>query len=152
MVKQVILVLMGEGAVGKSCITTRYVNNEFLEYYDPTIQDSFRKTVTIDTDPVVVEILDTAGQDDYASLNDSFIVKGNGFLLIYSIVESLSLERLEDTARKIFMLKEVEPEDGKIGMVVCGNKCDREIDRQISREDGAAFAARYHAEFFESNI
>ena len=152
MTKQVILVLMGEGAVGKSCITTRYVNNEFLDYYDPTIQDSFRKTVTIDTEPVVVEILDTAGQEEYASLNESFIMKGNGFLLVYSIIESLSLERLEVTVNNIYKLREINPESEKLPIVVCGNKCDREIDRQVSKEGGAAFAAKYHAEFFESNI
>lgn len=152
MSKKVIIVLLGDGNVGKSCLTTRYVNNEFLEYYDPTIQDSFRKTVTIDGDPVVVEILDTAGQEEYSSLNEAFIMKGDGFIFVYNITKTDSLEKLNEIIQNVFQLREVNPQNSRLGLVVCGNKCDLEAERRVPKNDGAQFAAKYNADFFESKI
>ena len=57
------IVILGGGGVGKSCITFRFVNNQFLEKYDPTIEDAYRKDFVVpDCEPCVLEILDTAGQ------------------------------------------------------------------------------------------
>ena len=54
---------MGGGGVGKSSLTIRLVTDNFLDEYDPTIEDSYRKQVSIDDKPVLLDILDTAGQE-----------------------------------------------------------------------------------------
>jgi len=64
------LVVLGPGGVGKSSCTIRYVQNKFIEEYDPTIEDSYRKQVTVDNNPYLLEILDTAGQEEYAVMRD----------------------------------------------------------------------------------
>ena len=57
------LVVLGGGGVGKSCLTFRLVNNTFLDKYDPTIEDSYRKNnFDVDGELVDLEVLDTAGQ------------------------------------------------------------------------------------------
>ena len=55
--------VVGGGGVGKSALTLRYVRDFFVDYWDATIEDAYRKTVDVDGKLCVLEILDTAGQD-----------------------------------------------------------------------------------------
>mmetsp|Transcript_1486 Transcript_1486/g.1896 ORF Transcript_1486/g.1896 Transcript_1486/m.1896 type:complete len:86 (-) Transcript_1486:463-720(-) len=57
------VVVIGSGGVGKSALTIQYIQNHFVDEYDPTIEDSYRKQVTIDNETSVLDILDTAGQE-----------------------------------------------------------------------------------------
>ncbi len=59
---------MGPGGVGKSALTIRLISNYFTEDYDPTIEDSYRKTCKVDGVSVVLDILDTAGQEEFSAL------------------------------------------------------------------------------------
>jgi small GTP-binding protein len=62
MTEKFTVALLGGGAVGKSSITVRYLNDEFNADYDPTILDSYDKVTKVDNEAVQIEILDTAGQ------------------------------------------------------------------------------------------
>lgn len=55
------LVVLGSGGVGKSALTVQFVQGIFVEKYDPTIEDSYRKQVEVDGNQCMLEILDTAG-------------------------------------------------------------------------------------------
>uniref|UniRef100_A0A5F5Q1H9 RAP1B, member of RAS onco family n=2 Tax=Equus TaxID=9789 RepID=A0A5F5Q1H9_HORSE len=55
------LVVLGSGGVGKSALTVQFVQGIFVEKYDPTIEDSYRKQVEVDAQQCMLEILDTAG-------------------------------------------------------------------------------------------
>ena len=55
------VIVLGYGGVGKSALTVRYVAGQFVEKYDPTIEDFYRKEVKVDGNVGVIEILDTAG-------------------------------------------------------------------------------------------
>jgi len=60
------IVVLGSGGVGKSCLTAQFVQNIWIESYDPTIEDSYRKTLEVDGRQVVLEILDTAGTEQFS--------------------------------------------------------------------------------------
>lgn len=62
--------MLGGGGVGKSALTIRLVTDNFLDEYDPTIEDSYRKTCMIDQEMAMLEILDTAGQEEFSSMQD----------------------------------------------------------------------------------
>ena len=64
------VVVLGDGGVGKSCITIQFTQNQFVKEYDPTIENSYRKQVTIDDNSIMLDILDTAGQEEYAVSSD----------------------------------------------------------------------------------
>ena len=64
------VVVVGGGGVGKSALTCQLVQNHFIADYDPTIEDSYRKQVTIDEETCLLEILDTAGQEEYSAMRD----------------------------------------------------------------------------------
>ena len=51
---------------GKSCLTIQFTQNHFVKDYDPTIENSYRKQLPIDGEPAMLDILDTAGQEEYA--------------------------------------------------------------------------------------
>lgn len=150
MPKQINITVLGDGSVGKSCVTTRYVNNEFLESYDPTIQDSFRKDEFIDGEDVVVEILDTAGQEDYVSINDSSIMHGQGFLVVYAVTAKTSFEAVDGILHRVYSLRECENSDNKPPVVLCGNKIDLQDMREVTTEEGNNYATLKGISFYES--
>lgn len=61
-----------------------------MEDYEPTKADSYRKKVVLDGEEVQIDILDTAGQEDYAAIRDNYFRSGEGFLLVFSITEQES--------------------------------------------------------------
>lgn len=81
------IVVLGSSGVGKSAIVMRFVRGVFIESYDPTLEDSFCKRVSFggNYDPVDVEILDTAGTDQFAAMRDMYIGNGDVFLIVYSV-------------------------------------------------------------------
>lgn len=54
---------MGSGGVGKSALTIQFIQGNFVEKYDPTIEDSYRKQIEVDGKACMLDILDTAGQE-----------------------------------------------------------------------------------------
>ena len=65
---------------------------QFVEDYEPTKADSYRKKVQLDGEEVQIDILDTAGQEDYAAIRDNYFRCGEGFLCVFSITEQESFQ------------------------------------------------------------
>jgi small GTP-binding protein len=63
-------VVLGSGGVGKSSLTIRLITDNFLEEYDATIEDSYQKTIVVDGESTTLHVLDTAGQEEYVSMQD----------------------------------------------------------------------------------
>ena len=140
------IVFVGDGAVGKSCFIKQYVNGRYIEGYDPTAEDTYSKIVEIDRKRVALNLIDTAGQEDYRSLADACIVRAHGVVLGYSITCKSTFESLEGWMRTI---KSNAPKE--IPVMLVGNKIDSEYKRQVSYEDGLKFAKENGIElFFES--
>ena len=72
------LAVLGSGAVGKSALTIRIVTNDYDEEYDPTIEDSYRVQAVIDDKHAMLNIMDTAGQDEFKTLQDGWMRDGDG--------------------------------------------------------------------------
>jgi len=141
------LVVLGDGGVGKTALTIQLCLNHFVETYDPTIEDSYRKQVVIDDHPCVLEVLDTAGQEEYTALRDQWIRDGEGFLLVYSISSRSTFERVERFHDQITRVKDTEP----VPLMLVGNKCDKITEREVSREEGMNMARRLKCDFIESS-
>lgn len=86
------VIMVGSGGVGKSALTLQFMYDEFVEDYEPTKADSYRKKVVLDGEEVQIDILDTAGQEDYAAIRDNYFRSGEGFLCVYSITEDDSFQ------------------------------------------------------------
>ena len=81
------ITVIGAPGVGKSALSLQFLYQEFVEDYEPTKADSYRKKVVLDGEEVQIDILDTAGQEDYAAIRDNYFRSGEGFLLVFSITE-----------------------------------------------------------------
>ncbi|KAJ3079271.1 hypothetical protein HK102_003910, partial [Quaeritorhiza haematococci] len=66
------IIMVGSGGVGKSALTLQYMYGDFIEEYDPTKADSYRKKVSLDSQDCFIDILDTAGQEEYAAIRDNY--------------------------------------------------------------------------------
>lgn len=141
------LVLVGVGGVGKSALTITYVSNVWVPEYDPTIEDSHRKQVSVDDVVSMLDILDTAGQEEYSSMQDQWFRQGQGFLVVYSVVNRKSFNEVTPLRQKIERIKDSK----NIPMVLVGNKCDLEDERDVKKEEGEALAAELGCPFFETS-
>jgi len=142
------IVVLGGGGVGKSALTIRLVTDNFLDEYDPTIEDSYRKSVEVDSKSALLDILDTAGQEEFSSMQDLWMREVKGFLLVYSITSSHTLEECEVLRDKILRTKD---EDVTTPIVLCGNKCDLNDQREVEKTRGEALAKKWNVPFFETS-
>eukprot|EP00300_Choanocystis_sp_HF-7_P026269 c29165_g1_i1.p1 GENE.c29165_g1_i1~~c29165_g1_i1.p1 ORF type:complete len:186 (+),score=44.14 c29165_g1_i1:184-741(+) len=142
------LVVFGAGGVGKSALTMQLVHaGHFVEDYDPTVEDAYRKQVDIDVETCVLQIMDTAGQDEYARVRSHYIDHGEGFLLVYSVTGRMTFESVTSFRDQILRAKERPA----VPMVICGNKCDLEDEREVSEAQGRKLATGFGVPFFEAS-
>jgi len=143
------LIVVGSGAVGKSSLTVQLVQHHFLDYCDPTIEDSYQKRVTVDEEMATLDILDTAGQDEYSAMRDQYMRTGEGFLLVFDLTNRSTFDDLTQFAEQISRVKDRDADT--IPLVVVGNKCDLEQRRAVTTSEAAAFAKSIGAVYVESS-
>ncbi|KAH8591846.1 ras family-domain-containing protein [Bisporella sp. PMI_857] len=142
------LVVLGDGGVGKTALTIQLTLQHFVETYDPTIEDSYRKQVVIDGQSCMLEVLDTAGQEEYTALRDQWIRDGEGFVLVYSISSRSSFNRITNFHTQIQQVKESST---PVPIMLVGNKSDRVTEREVSTQEGQARARELGCEFVEAS-
>ena len=117
----------------------QFVQSIFVEKYDPTIEDSYRKQVEVDGQQCILEILDTAGTEQFTAMRDLYMKNGQGFILVYSITSQATFNDLTELREQILRVKDTE----KVPLVLVGNKCDLEDDRVVSRDMGNQLAQQW---------
>ncbi|XP_040084883.1 ras-related protein Ral-B isoform X2 [Oryx dammah] len=142
------VIMVGSGGVGKSALTLQFMYDEFVEDYEPTKADSYRKKVVLDGEEVQIDILDTAGQEDYAAIRDNYFRSGEGFLLVFSITEHESFTATAEFREQILRVK---AEEDKIPLLVVGNKSDLEERRQVLVEEARAKAEEWGVQYVETS-
>jgi len=138
--------VLGDGGVGKTALAVQFTLNCFVETYDPTIEDAYRKQLVVDNRMCFVEVIDTAGQEEYATLRDQWVREGQGFILVYSIASRATFERLDVFRQSMLRVKRQKP----IFMLV-GNKADKQLEREVTREEGMQLAKEFGCEFLETS-
>eukprot|EP00010_Vexillifera_abyssalis_P007900 CAMPEP_0201544096 /NCGR_PEP_ID=MMETSP0173_2-20130828/586_1 /ASSEMBLY_ACC=CAM_ASM_000268 /TAXON_ID=218659 /ORGANISM="Vexillifera sp., Strain DIVA3 564/2" /LENGTH=187 /DNA_ID=CAMNT_0047952105 /DNA_START=32 /DNA_END=595 /DNA_ORIENTATION=+ len=141
------LVIVGGGGVGKSALTIQLIQNHFIDEYDPTIEDSYRKQVQVDDETCLLDILDTAGQEEYSAMRDQYMRTGQGFLCVYAITSRSSFEEIDAFREQILRVKD----EDNVPMVFVGNKCDLEDERQVTRAEGQEYATKNSSPFHETS-
>ena len=103
----------------------RYVRSTFVDIYDPTIEDAFRHQTVVDGTSCVLDIMDTAGQEDMKMLRRQWVEDRDGFLLVFSIVDKTTFIDIDQFYE---LISEVKEENlSNIPLVLVGNKCDLEV-------------------------
>jgi len=144
--------MLGAGAVGKSALTLQFIQGQFVPDYDPTIEDAYRKHIQIDGNSLLLDVLDTAGQEDFIALRTSWMRNKDGFVLAFSIIERKSFEDLQSFYDQLCEVYE----DDIPPLVLVGNKADLDTPeahqqhkgaykRQISYEEASNLARKWKA-------
>lgn len=141
------VIMVGSGGVGKSALTLQFMYDEFVEDYEPTKADSYRKKVVLDGEECQIDILDTAGQEDYAAIRDNYFRSGEGFLCVFSITEPESFAATSEFREQILRVKG----DENSPFLLVGNKADLEEKRQVSTEEGDSKAKEWNVPYVETS-
>uniref|UniRef100_A0A915EAR6 Uncharacterized protein n=1 Tax=Ditylenchus dipsaci TaxID=166011 RepID=A0A915EAR6_9BILA len=128
------IVVLGSGGVGKSALTVQFVQGIFVEKYDPTIEDSYRKQVDVDGQQCMLEILDTAGTEQFTAM-------------LYSITAQSTFNDLMDLRDQILRVKDTDD----VPMILVGNKCDLEDERVVGKDQGLNLARQFNSAFLETS-
>ncbi|KAG5470607.1 hypothetical protein LSCM1_01853 [Leishmania martiniquensis] len=140
-------IIIGDSGVGKSCLLLQFTDKRFEPLHDLTIGVEFgARLISIQGKGVKLQIWDTAGQESFRSITRSYYRGASGALLVYDV-----------TRRDTFMHLQSWLEDAKANantalvIMLIGNKCDLDSKRQVSREEGEAFARRNGLMFMETS-
>lgn len=165
------IAMMGEGGVGKTSLTinvrshlhthpcpwmmdltrrnanpalSQLTMHHFTETYDPTLEDSYRRQCVIDGVPAHMEILDTAGQEEYGALREQWIRQNDLFVIVYDVTRRSSFEATERLFGEVMDAKrKLDAHDFTPALVVLvGNKCDLDARRLVGTVEGATLAKR----------
>eukprot|EP00903_Cladosiphon_okamuranus_P005528 g5506.t1 len=130
------LVLLGDTAVGKSCLVVRFVRDEFFEYQEPTIGAAFlTQKVQLDDATVKFEIWDTAGQERYRSLAPMYYRGAAAAIVVYDVTNKESFNGAKS------WVKELQRRgDPNVIIALAGNKADLEHRRQVQSEEARQYA------------
>ena len=134
------------GGVGKSALTVQFVSGRFVERYDPTVEDFYRKEIEVDGERCFLEILDTAGTEQFASMRDLYIKNGQGFVIVYSLTSRQSFEDMKLIRDQILRVKGTT----KVPIVLAANKCDL-VDREVTSLEGCTLANEYNIPYMETS-
>ena len=138
------IIVIGDSGVGKSCLTTKAVKDNYIEYYQATIGFEFLTFNLRMNDTVIkLQIWDTCGQEVYRSLISNFYRNSSLAILLYAINNRTSFINVEH------WLKDLKSEaNPNVRVMLIGNKCDLENERIISKDDGENFKEENKLDFF----
>ncbi|KAJ5073688.1 gtp-binding protein rheb [Anaeramoeba ignava] len=141
--KQRKIVILGFRGVGKTSITTRFISGFFEKKYQPTIENSYKKTIEFFGNEYLVEIVDTPGQDESTILPFAYNIGTDAFVFVYTISSKTSFKIMKSLKDK------VTENYGNILKIIVGNQCDRKNQREVSFEEGIALAREWECQFLE---
>lgn len=124
------IIVVGGGGVGKSALTIQFIQSYFVTDYDPTIEDSYTKQCVIDAQVAKLDIIDTAGQDEFSAMRDQYMRCGQGFLLVFSLIDKTSITEIHRLHKQILRIKD----NDEFPMILIGNKFDLQRQRAVTDE------------------
>ncbi|KAF0546089.1 ras-domain-containing protein [Gigaspora margarita] len=139
------LVVVGGGGAGKNALTIQFIQEYFVDEYDPTIEDSYRKQCVIDDEVALLDVLDTNGE--YFAMQEQYMRTGDGFLLVYSITSRNSFDEISTFHQQILRVKDKD----YFPVIVVANNCHLEMERQVSEQEGRELAKQFNCKFIETS-
>ena len=148
--KEINIITLGDGKVGKSSFIVRYMDDRFSSNYLSTIGIDLKvKNIkTSNGDEVRLKIYDTVGQERYKSIAENYIKRADGIIFVYDITEESSFYSIKNWIKSVD-----NGNQNHLPYIIVGNKSDLEEDRVISKEKGEKLAKSFNIEghFYETS-
>eukprot|EP00995_Heteronema_vittatum_P000867 NODE_1118_length_1064_cov_256.447291_g769_i0.p1 GENE.NODE_1118_length_1064_cov_256.447291_g769_i0~~NODE_1118_length_1064_cov_256.447291_g769_i0.p1 ORF type:complete len:286 (-),score=121.15 NODE_1118_length_1064_cov_256.447291_g769_i0:115-972(-) len=142
--------VFGAEKVGKTSLVLQFIQQTFPTEYDPTLEDNYCKQTSVKDAQFVLNIVDTAGQDELAATRPAKMETCQVFIVVYSVGDRASFERAKHMRTQIVAAQEAlgkAPE--KVPLLLVANFTDG--TRLVSTEEGQALAAAFRCPFFEAS-
>ncbi|KAK0417751.1 hypothetical protein QR680_013187 [Steinernema hermaphroditum] len=141
------LVVIGEGGVGKSSLTIQFFQKQFVDYYDPTIEDQYIQHCEVDGNWVIMDVLDTAGQEEFSAMREQYMRSGKGFLLVYSVTDERSFQEASKLYRQVLRVKD----RAEYPVLLVANKIDLVGQRKVTEQQGRDLADELKLPYIETS-
>lgn len=140
------VVFLGDTAVGKSCLTVRFVRNEYFEFQEPTIGAAFlAKNISHQGKKLKLEIWDTAGQERYRSLAPMYYRGAKAAVVVYDITQKDTLNGAKS------WIDELKKRQADCVIILVGNKFDLNESRTIDADDVKEYARAHRLIHIEAS-
>ncbi len=123
------------------------MNANLPQEYEPTIEDRVKTTLKIKERNYELEILDTAGEDDYQNMFDQWISFGEGFLLVFAINDKKSFDSIKEIYNRLKRRTEIYLHK----LILVGNKKDLENERKVTYSEAKSQADEWNIEYIETS-
>ncbi|KAG7910867.1 hypothetical protein KL906_001247 [Ogataea polymorpha] len=144
------IALVGARAVGKSSLAAQFAEEPFNDHYFPTIENQLKKEVKYKGIDYSLEIMDTAGQDEFSTLHNKLLIGVHGYMLVYSINSRQSFDMLAVVRDKILDGLGISSVEDGPPIVIVGNKSDLDFQRQVTEAELKQLARSFgHVPCFE---
>lgn len=139
------ILVIGESAVGKSCLLLRYTDNKFQETFMTTIGVDFKtKHLEIDGTPVKLQIWDTAGQEKFRAITKAYYRGAHGILVVFDISRRDTFNQV-----KMWIDSIKDASTDTIDVILVGNKAD--LDRAVTKEEAQELATQSGIKYYETS-
>ena len=145
--KDIRITILGDSAVGKTALISRFLTQNFEEHYLTTIgKDKLEKKVVMkDGNEIKLIIWDTAGQERFHSIATSTIKGSHGIILTFDLTKRSSFNSLES------WLNDIKENSNEVPVVIFGNKCDLFENYEVENEEAKKFAKEHNLQYFETS-
>ena len=141
----VTLTILGESAVGKTCICYSFSKFAFSRIYlGEKRYDFYSKMIMSDGNKVSIKLLDTGGQERYRNMELQKLRNSKGVILVFSVIDRSTFEKLD------LWLKEIKCNSEDMPVVLFESKCDLE-EREVSYDEAKQFADKNGILYFETS-
>jgi Ras-related protein Rab-11A len=141
------VVLIGDSGVGKTNILSRYIKDDFSIETKNTVGVEFgSKIIKFKENTIKIQIWDTAGQERYRSITNAYYKGAKGAMVVYDISKRYTFDNID---KWISELKNSGDED--VNILLVGNKCDLEDQREITKEEAEKKAENFKCAFIETS-
>jgi len=141
------LLLIGDSAVGKSCMLLRFADDSYVDSYISTIGVDFKiRTVEQDDKSIKLQIWDTAGQERFRTITSSYYRGAHGIIIVYDVTDQQSFDNVKQWMSEIDRYA-----SDNVVKILVGNKCDLTENKVVSTETAKAFADEMGIPFLETS-
>lgn len=141
------ILIIGDSGVGKSCLLLKFTDRYFNDSYISTIGVDFKiQTIQLDNKIIKLQLWDTAGQERFKTITTSYYRGAHGIVIVYDISDKESFLNVRNWIAEVNKYA-----SDNVKLLLVGNKCDLQKERQVSIEEGTELANKLNIPFVEAS-